>query len=592
MTRAPNWFVRRTARSSKQEDLDAGVQSAVLDATGCSILLLDVDTGNVVGMNKPTESMTGFPREELLDRPLWETILRPEDRPAMAATYAASIKGNVPLSYECPVITKGGDARRVVWSGEFLRDDAGVRTHLVLTAIDVTATQSTAGLFGHLMRAATTTAFVGTDLGGRVTVFSSGAERLTGYSALDVLGKRFPVEAFEPEQLRSRAQAMGVPADLRVLTADARLERRLSGDNQVGTHERRRLPGDIPGQFRPDGAMPRARDWVLVRTDGTKVTVSLSVDPVMDTSGRLVGYLAVGHDVSDQRSTENLLFATLEMEREAVERLHRLDQAKSDFVATVSHELRTPMTSIAGYTELLQESAAGELTADQLEFVDAIQRNSERLTALANDLLILSSLETGNFTHDREDVDLCEVLSSAHFALQSVISARELDVTFETPAHPVVISGDARNLERMVTNLVSNAVKFTSDGGWVRCRLREVDGVAQLEISDNGLGIPEDEQGELFTRFFRSSTALKHAIQGTGLGLTIVASIAHSHDGDVTVVSAHMGGTTFTVKLPMKTSSVNVVRSRPGSAAKSPAARSVAARERGVEGRRRRRKGQ
>ncbi len=226
-------------------------------------------------------------------------------------------------------------------------------------------------------------------------------------------------------------------------------------------------------------------------------------------------------------------------------------QAKTDFVATVSHELRTPMTSIAGFVELLLDETSGPLNERQARFVDAISRNSDRLTALANDLLTLSSLETGAFDHEQLVVDLGQVVVTARTAMEPAIAARQLDVTFEVPPVPVRLRGDVESLQSLVTNLVSNALKFTEDGGWVRCTLR-VDGEqATLEVSDNGLGIPEDEQHDLFTRFFRSSTAHQHAIQGSGLGLTIVDSIVHGLGGDISVVSGHLKGSTFTVTLPL-----------------------------------------
>lgn len=226
-------------------------------------------------------------------------------------------------------------------------------------------------------------------------------------------------------------------------------------------------------------------------------------------------------------------------------------QARTEFVAAVSHELRTPMTSISGYVELLQDGDAGGLTADQAKFLDAIRRNSDRLKILANDLLTLSSLESGTFTHAPTDVDLGIVVSEVRSALAPVIDARRLEVTFEVPPDPVVVHGDVHDLESLVSNLVSNALKFTEDGGWVRCTLRVVAGAAHLVVSDSGLGIPEAEQRDLFKRFFRSSTAQEHAIQGSGLGLTIVDSIVHRHGGDISVVSGHLAGTTFTVELPL-----------------------------------------
>ena len=193
--------------------------------------------------------------------------------------------------------------------------------------------------------------------------------------------------------------------------------------------------------------------------------------------------------------------------------------AKTEFVATVSHELRTPMASIAGFIELLQDDEGGSLTDDQRHFVDAIRRNSDRLTALANDLLTLSRMESGTFEQQHITFDLVDVVWAAQAALEPLIDSRDLAVTFETPPEPVEMRGDARSLESVVSNLVTNALKFTEDGGWVHCTLRVVDGRARLEVSDNGLGIPEAEQRDLFTRFFRSSTAQERAIQGSGLGL-------------------------------------------------------------------------
>lgn len=226
-------------------------------------------------------------------------------------------------------------------------------------------------------------------------------------------------------------------------------------------------------------------------------------------------------------------------------------RARTDFVATVSHELRTPMTSITGFVELLQDAESGPLTDDQRNFVDAIARSSERLTALADDLLSVARLESVPAAHQHAEVNLGKVVLRAQYDLERLVAERQLDVSFTIPTGPVVVTGDAAALESVVTNLVTNAVKFTKDGGWVRCDLREVDGCAQLSVRDNGLGIPEAELRDLFTKFFRSSTAEEHAIQGTGLGLTIVQGIVRSHGGDIAVESHHLQGSTFTVTLPL-----------------------------------------
>jgi signal transduction histidine kinase len=228
-----------------------------------------------------------------------------------------------------------------------------------------------------------------------------------------------------------------------------------------------------------------------------------------------------------------------------------MDRTRTEFLVTVIHELRTPMTSISGYTELLQDAATGDLNATQHQLVDAIDRNSERLIALANDLLILARLEQGPVLQQHTDVDLGEVVMSARSALEALIDTRRLEVTFEVPPTRVLIDGDVRHLERLVSNLLTNAVKFTADGGWVHCTLRRDGRTAHLEVSDNGIGIPEAEQVHLFTRFFRASTALQQAIPGSGLGLNIIESIAQNHGGTVSVISAPGRGTTFVVELPL-----------------------------------------
>ena len=167
------------------------------------------------------------------------------------------------------------------------------------------------------------------------------------------------------------------------------------------------------------------------------------------------------------------LKASSETEHAAVERLRALDQARNEFVATVSHELRTPMTSITGYVELLQDRDGGQLSPEQSDFVDAIRRNSDRLTALANDLLTLSSLEPGVPATRHLDVDLGEVLFAAASSMASVLAGRCLELTLDAPPEPVIVKGDARHLERLVLNLLTNAVKFTPDRGWVKCVLQQ-----------------------------------------------------------------------------------------------------------------------
>ncbi len=237
-----------------------------------------------------------------------------------------------------------------------------------------------------------------------------------------------------------------------------------------------------------------------------------------------------------------------ETERKSLAKFVEMDVAKAEFMASVIHELRTPMTSISGYTEILGDD--GSLTDSQRRNVEVIGRNCRRLETLADDLLTLASFEPGAYAGRRVDLDFGALVEGVQADLEGVLVGRDLAVVVELPEPRVKLRGDSVQLERMVSNLMLNAVKFTGDGGWIRCAVRLEEGRAILEISDSGIGVPHHEQHLLFNRFFRSSTAHQHAIQGSGLGLAIVQATAHGHGGAVTMTSTPDKGSTFRVDLP------------------------------------------
>jgi len=480
--------------------------AAILDTTGCLIVVVDVN-GTVVGINRAAQMVTGYTDDQVVDRPLWETLIPPSDRVDVRTMYARGRGRGIPLTHEGDLATRAGRKRRVLWTSAFLSDDDGRRTHVVMTGIDVTNERTTSLMLTHLMEAATTTAFIGCDLEGRITVFNAGAQQMLGYRTEDVLGRNLVGTILDPVEV----------GDL-----------------------------ELAGSMRP-----HTQDWTVARSDGSRFTMQLTVTRVFDGANEHMGYLGVGKDVTEARRSEAALVAALDKERVAVEQMRNLDRAKDDFVSTVSHELRTPITSIVGYVEMLQDGDAGELTAEQNRLVEVVRRNGQRLISLAEDLLTLSSFDSGTAALERVMTDVRAVVRRAEEALQPSVTARALDVDFDVPGEPVTVLGDAGHLERVVFNLVSNAVKFTEDGGRVRCVLRVEDTQAVLQVSDTGIGIPLAEQDGLFTRFFRSSTAQERAIQGTGLGLSIVDSIVRSHGGTVTVDSEHLKGTAFTVRIPL-----------------------------------------
>lgn len=250
-----------------------------------------------------------------------------------------------------------------------------------------------------------------------------------------------------------------------------------------------------------------------------------------------------------EQEARSHLAEALRMEREAVERLRELNNAKDLFVRTASHELRTPLTSVMAYAEMLLDE--GGLTPAQEAGMDVIQRNAERLVSITDDLLVLATSTPGASQLEPIEVDLREVVCTAREVVAGLGTDKDLAVRYDLPDHPVLVAGDARQLERVLINLFSNAIKFTDAGGAVSCRLTSTPVEAVLSVSDTGIGIPLPEQGRLFESFFRGSEARSRAIQGTGLGLHIAASIVRDHQGEISVDSVAGVGSTFTVRLPV-----------------------------------------
>jgi PAS domain S-box-containing protein len=257
------------------------------------------------------------------------------------------------------------------------------------------------------------------------------------------------------------------------------------------------------------------------------------------------------YDISDRIRLQREQEVVVKRQRVLVEELRAADKAKSDFISTISHELRTPLTSITGYLEMLQDGLGGPLNENQQMMVDVVDRNSQRLLALIEDVLTLSRLESGTVKLNRTETDVRSLVNAAVETLLPQIHNNGLVLEVDVAHNCEKIMGDVDQLERVLINLLNNAVKFTPEGGRLSINAYRQDETVTISVSDTGVGIPVEEQPHLFSRFFRASTAQSHAAQGTGLGLTIVKSIVEQHGGAVTLQSAPGVGTTVYVELPV-----------------------------------------
>jgi signal transduction histidine kinase len=295
-----------------------------------------------------------------------------------------------------------------------------------------------------------------------------------------------------------------------------------------------------------------AREWEFIRKDGSARRLSTILSPITDENGLFVGYVATADDITDRLETQSALEAALMSERKAVERLIEIDEVKDQFVSSVSHELRTPITNIVGYLELLMDGVYGEPGEEEIRAMSRIEMNSRRLLTLIDDLLTLSSMESLNQPRELAPVDLVTVIRRAEEIVRPSVMRRDLRLDVDVPDRPVMIRGDSGQLERLVINLATNAVKFTLDGGCVTLRLLEPrDGAGPvIEVVDTGIGIPEADQEMLFNRFFRATQAREAAVPGSGLGLSIAKSIAELHGAQISATSVYGSGSTFRVEFP------------------------------------------
>ena len=225
-----------------------------------------------------------------------------------------------------------------------------------------------------------------------------------------------------------------------------------------------------------------------------------------------------------------------------------VDRVKSEFVSTVSHELRTPLASILGFTELM---LTRELKPDrQKKYLSTIYDEAGRLTALINDFLDIQRMEAGKQSYETKELELLPIIKKV-IDSQKVHSSKH-DLILEFIGGSDVVMGDGEKLEQALINIVHNAIKYSPEGGEIRIAVFEKEGLVNIEIKDEGLGIPPEAMDKLFEKFYRVNHSDRRSIGGTGLGLAIVKEILNDHNGEIKVESEFGKGSTFTVSLPVQ----------------------------------------
>ena len=353
-------------------------------------------------------------------------------------------------------------------------------------------------------------AIVSKDLNSIITSWNPAAERMFGYSEQEAIGKSI---------------RMIIPAELQ-------------GEEEV-----------VLGKIRAGDKVDHY-ETVRQRKDGTRLSVSLTVSPIRDEAGTVVGASKIARDITDRVALEQRSAAVAAENARLFEQAQHANRVKDEFLAVLSHELRTPLNAIVGYSRLMR----GEmLPPDQVQrAIETLERNARWLTQIVDDVLDISRIVSGKIRLDVQAVDLAGVVDNAVATVQPAADAKGVRLISLIDPRIGPVSGDPDRLQQIVWNLLNNSVKFTPKGGRVQIRLERVNSHVEIVVSDTGIGITREFLPYVFDRFRQADAGSTRKTGGLGLGLAIVRHLTEMHGGTVTAESeGDNRGATFTVRLPM-----------------------------------------
>jgi len=347
-------------------------------------------------------------------------------------------------------------------------------------------------------------------LQGIVTSWNVAAERLFGFKAEEMIGQ--PILRIIPPEL--------YPEEERILAE-------ISSGHRIERYETLRL-----------------------RKDGSRVHISLTVSPILDSTGKVVGAAKIAHDITRLHALMADRELLLESERSARGQAERMSRLKDEFLATLSHELRTPLNAIQGWSELLRQ--AGSRSEDLARGLEAISRNVRIQAQIVNDLLDMSRIVSGQVMLEVHPTSLQDVLAHAIDAVRPSADNRSIRIQTLIDAKIGPVRGDPTRLQQVFWNLLSNAVKFTPKGGRIKVILERVDSHVEVTVEDTGIGIEPDFLPFVFDRFRQADSGISRRHGGLGIGLSIVKSLVELHGGWVRAKSPGKDqGSTFSVALPL-----------------------------------------
>jgi len=487
--------------------------SAIVSSADDGIVSKDLD-GIVTSWNKAAERIFGYTEEEMIGKPI--ALLIPADHPNEEPQILSRIRrGERIAHYETQRIRKDGRLIDVALTVSPIRDRSGRVIGASKIVRDISERQrwqkaeAAESFLGALVDSADD-AIISKTLDGIVTSWNPAAEKLYGYSAAEMVGK--PIVILIPSDHPDE---------------EARILERIRRGERISGYETKRI-----------------------KKDGTLMDVSLTVSPIKDSLGRVIGASKIARNITEQKRAavrERDALRQAQLSRRQAEEASR---TKDEFLATISHELRTPMTAIVGWSRLL---LSGQLTPElQHQAFETIDRNARSQAQLIEDLLDVSRIVSGKLRIDLKPADLGSVVLSAVESVRPSAEAKRIRIRTMISSDAGPIMGDPERLQQVIWNLLSNAIKFTASQGSVQIEVRRIESQVELQVKDNGAGIKAEFLPHIFERFTQADSSLTRTHGGLGMGLAIVKSLVELHGGVVFASSSGEGqGATFTVKLPV-----------------------------------------
>ncbi len=439
-------------------------------------------------------------------------LIHPEDRDAVIAAWQRAIDDSGVYQAEFRVLRDDGTVGWLREQGRLIVGNDGASDFITGVTLDITANKQAEEARATLAAIVESSddAIVSKDLNGVITSWNRGAEGLFGYTAEEAIGQ---------------SVSMLLPADR--LDEEPEILKRLRLGKRVEHYE-----------------------TIRRRKDGTRIDISLSVSPISDERGRVVGASKIARDISERKRAEAELKALMIREQEARTSAEVANRVKDEFLALVSHELRTPLNAIVGWTLLLK---SGKLDQPEIErAIQIIDRNAKAQAMIIDELLDVSRIISGKLKIEMKAVDLPNVIEAAIDGVRPSADAKAIEIIYSLDSQAGPVTGDAVRLQQVIWNLLTNAIKFTPKGGRVVVGLKRSATHVQIIVTDNGEGIPPEFLSQIFERFQQVDSSSKRMHGGLGLGLSIVRTLVRMHGGSVQGESEGKGrGAKFTVSLPL-----------------------------------------